>query len=247
MRRLAVNVVVGGSRGIGAALARRLAGAGPLVLAARGAERLGEVAAELGAEAQVIDASEPGALDARLAKSKERHGRVDGLAIAVGSILLKPAHVASDEEWRDVLRVNLDVAFFAVRAAARGLRGGSTSVLLFSTAAAAVGLPNHEAIAASKAGVEGLVRSAAATYASQGLRFNAIAPGLVRTPLSARITGSEASLKASVAMHALGRIGEPEEIASLAAWLLGPEGSWATGQVFALDGGLSAVRARSGA
>jgi NAD(P)-dependent dehydrogenase (short-subunit alcohol dehydrogenase family) len=119
-------------------------------------------------------------------------------------------------------------------------------VVLFSTAAAAVGLPNHEAIAAAKAGVEGLVRSAAATYASQGLRFNAIAPGLVRTPLSARITSSETALKASVAMHPLGRIGEPDEVASLAAWLLGPDATWATGQVYTLDGGLAALRARSG-
>ena len=244
---MAVNVVIGATGGIGAALARRLAAVGPLVLAARGAERLGQLAGELGAEAHVLDATDPGAIDALLSATKERHGRVDGLAVAVGSILLRPAHLTSDEEWREVLRLNLDVAFYAVRAAARTLRGGSSSVLLFSSAAAAVGLPNHEAIAAAKAGVEGLVRSAAASYASQGLRFNAIAPGLVRTPLSGRITGSEASLKASVAMHALGRIGEPDEIASLAAWLLGPEAMWATGQIYALDGGLGAVRARSGA
>jgi NAD(P)-dependent dehydrogenase (short-subunit alcohol dehydrogenase family) len=243
---MAVNLIVGASGGIGAALARRLAGAGQLVLAARGAERLGAIANELGAEHHTVDAREPGALDALLTTVKERHGRIDGLAIAVGSILLKPAHLTSDDEWRDVLRANLDVAFFAVRAAARVLRGGSTSVVLFSTAAAAVGLPNHEAIAAAKAGVEGLVRSAAATYASQGLRFNAIAPGLVRTPLSARITSSETALKASVAMHPLGRIGEPDEVASLAAWLLGPDATWATGQVYTLDGGLAALRARSG-
>jgi NAD(P)-dependent dehydrogenase (short-subunit alcohol dehydrogenase family) len=123
-------------------------------------------------------------------------------------------------------------------------KGGS--VVLMSTAAAHVGLPNHEAIAAAKAGVEGLARSAAATYASRGLRFNVVAPGLVETPLSERITSSEAGRKASLAMHPLGRLGEPGEVAGVVSWLLGAESSWVTGQVFVVDGGLSAVRGGRG-
>ena len=114
-----------------------------------------------------------------------------------------------------------------------------------SSAAARHGLANHEAIAAAKAAVEGLVRSAAATYAPRGVRVNAVAPGLVRTPLAARLTANPASLAASEAMHPLGRIGEPDDVAALVAWTLGPEATWVTGQGGGMDGGLSSGAGRA--
>ena len=107
-------------------------------------------------------------------------------------------------------------------------------------AAAQAGVPNHAAIAAAKAGVEGLVRATAATYASRGLRINAVAPGLVETPLTARITGNEAARAASEKMHGLGRIGDPDDIAHAVRYLL--ESTWTTGQVLVVDGGLSGVK-----
>jgi NAD(P)-dependent dehydrogenase (short-subunit alcohol dehydrogenase family) len=113
-----------------------------------------------------------------------------------------------------------------------------------SSCAAAIGLANHEAISAAKAAVEGLARSAAATYAGAGLRFNVVAPGLIGTPLASRITGNEAALKASIAMHPVGRIGQPMEVAQLIAHLLDPTGGFITGQVFGIDGGLSRVKSR---
>jgi NAD(P)-dependent dehydrogenase (short-subunit alcohol dehydrogenase family) len=119
------------------------------------------------------------------------------------------------------------------------------SVVLVSSAAARVGISNHEAIAAAKAGVIGLMRSAAATYAARGLRFNAVAPGLVRTPMTERITKRPSATSASTAMHALGRLGEPADVARLIAWLLDPEQTWITGQVLGADGGLATVRPRS--
>ncbi|MEP7216365.1 MAG: SDR family oxidoreductase, partial [Anaerolineaceae bacterium] len=121
---------------------------------------------------------------------------------------------------------------------------GGGSIVLMSSAAARIGIANHEAIAAAKAGVAGLALSAAATYAPRGVRINVVAPGLVRTPLSARIVDNAASLKVSESMHALGRIGEADDVASLIEYLLAPAQRWVTGQVFGVDGGLGTLRTR---
>ena len=117
--------------------------------------------------------------------------------------------------------------------------------MLMSSAAARIGLANHEAIAAAKAGIIGLAQSASATYAAKNIRFNVVAPGLVDTPLAAGITRSPVMKKASEAMHPLGRIGQPDEIASVIEWLLSSDSSWVTGQVIGVDGGLSSVRCRA--
>ena len=130
------------------------------------------------------------------------------------------------------------------RSAARAMLKTGGSVCLVSSAAARIGLANHEAIAAAKAGVIGLVLSAAASYAPRNIRVNCVAPGLVRTPLTARITENEAALKGSIAMHALGRVGEPDDVASAIEWLMDPAQSWITGQVLGVDGGLATVRSR---
>jgi NAD(P)-dependent dehydrogenase (short-subunit alcohol dehydrogenase family) len=119
------------------------------------------------------------------------------------------------------------------------------SVLLFSSAAGRIGLANHEAIAAAKAGVIGLTLSAAATYAPRKLRFNCIAPGLVQTSMSEKITSNQSAAAFSRALHPLGRLGEPADIAPLAAVLLSDEGSWITGQVFGVDGGLATVKTKA--
>jgi len=107
------------------------------------------------------------------------------------------------------------------------------------------GIANHEAIAAAKGGVIALTRSAAATYAAKGIRFNCICPGLVDTKMAGVVTRSEQGRKASEAMHALGRLGTPDDIAPMLALLLGDGGDWITGQVIGVDGGLSRVRPRS--
>ena len=245
-----VYVLVGGTGGIGAPLARRLASDGAhVVVGARDASKLSALAGETGAKAFTLDATEPDAIAGLVDAALDAHGRVDGIANLVGSITLKPAHALSPEAFDETLRLNLHTAFYAVRAAATAMRKNAEpaggAVVLMSSVAATLGLANHEAVAAAKAGVDGLVRAAAATYAPQGIRVNSVAPGLVRTPLAGRLVASEQAVEASAKMHPLGRIGEPEDLTDAIAFLLdrGRSG-WVTGQTLAVDGGFSNVRPR---
>lgn len=242
-----VFVILGATGGIGSALSHRLARRGSrLVIGARQATKLHALADAIGAHAHALDATDTNAVQTCVDQTVERFGRLDGIANCVGSLLLKPAHLTSDAEWAEALAVNLGSAFATVKAAARAMMRHGGSIVLVSSVAARFGLANHEAIAAAKAGVIGLVLSAAASYAPRNIRVNGVAPGMVRTSLTERLTSSEPALKASTAMHALGRIGEPSDIASAIAWLLDPEQSWVTGQVLSVDGGMSAVKPRIG-
>lgn len=189
-----------------------------------------------------VDATDPDQIDACADAAAAAIGGLDGITNCVGSILLKPAHLTTTADWQATIATNLTSAFGCVRAAGRLLKAEGGSVVLVSSAAARVGLANHEAIAASKAGINGLVLSAAATYARQKIRFNAVAPGLVRTPLAGGLVSSELAEKASIGMHPLGRLGEPGDVARAIVWLLDPAQSWVTAQVIGVDGGLADVK-----
>jgi 3-oxoacyl-[acyl-carrier protein] reductase len=243
-----VVIIFGASGGIGSALARQLIDAGSkVILVARVTNRLDIVADELKSESFSLDATDSGAVDRCFDQIIEKHGRVDGVVNCAGSLLLKPAHLTTDEDWAAVLGNNLTSAFHILRAAtARMMKTGGGSIVLMSSAVAQRGMINHEAIAAAKAGVVGLALSAAATYARYKIRVNCVAPGLTRTPLTQALTKNETSLKMSAALHPLGRIGEPDEVASAIKWFLSSDQSWVTGQVLAVDGGLSSVQARMG-
>jgi NAD(P)-dependent dehydrogenase (short-subunit alcohol dehydrogenase family) len=191
-----------------------------------------------------VEASDPDAVDACADAAVAALGGLEGIVNCAGSLILKPAHLTTTVEWQATLAANLSSAFGCVRAAGRLLRAEGGSVVLVSSAAARVGLANHEAIAAAKAGIIGLVLSAAATYAKAKLRFNAVAPGLVRTPLTKGLVASELAEKASIGMHPLGRLGEPEDVARAIHFLLDPAQGWITGQVLGVDGGLADLRSR---
>ena len=243
-----VMIVVGGAGGIGSAVSRRLAARGHrMVITGRHAERLETIATETGAQTVTLDARDSAAVDAMIQSVLASHGRVDGVVNCAGSILLKPAHLISDQEFADTLATNLTTAFNLLRATTRVMmkQAGGGSLVLCSSVAARRGLVNHEAIAAAKAGVEGLALAAAASYARFGVRVNCVAPGLTRTELTRSLTQNETVAKMSAALHPLGRIGEPSEVASAICWLLDAEQSWVTGQVIGVDGGLGHVQARS--
>lgn len=238
-------LILGATGAVGQALARELHAEGwRVALAARDDDALGSLAEELGAPSYTFEAHDPETIEQAVSESAKALGGLDGIVNAVGSILLKAAHQTSYEEWHNTLAVNLTSCFAVLRGAPRALGKTGGSVVFVATAAARTGLPSHEAIAAAKAGVCGLTLSAAATYASRGIRVNAVAPGLVDAKMSAPILSNDLSRKASESMIPLGRIGRPEEVASAIAWFLSPRQAWVTGQVLGVDGGLAAARPR---
>lgn len=243
------HILIGGiTGGLGSALAKRLSQQGVQVSGfARDAGKFDALSAELpGAQLFAAEATDSHSVASAFETAQQGAGPLTGYAHCIGSILLKSAHQLSDEEWAQTIRLNLDSAFYALRAGVKAMQKQQHGSLVFvSTGAARAGLPAHEAIAAAKAGLEGLVRSAAASYATRGLRFNAVAPGMVETPLAAPILSTEAGRKVSVAMHPLGRVGQPDEIASLMAWLLSDEARWVSGETYSIDGGLAHLRQRA--
>lgn len=237
-------LVLGGSGGIGFALAERLAARGrPVHLAARDAVRLAERAAALGgAPFSVCDVNDPAAL-ARTVAEAAAGGGLAGLAYCVGSIGLEPLKRVTAERMLDAYRLNAVGALLAVQAAEKELRAARGAVVLFSSVAATAGFPNHTVIAAAKGAVEALTRSLAAELAPE-VRVNCVAPSLVRTPLAAGLTGNETLARSIAALHPLPRLGEPEDAAAAAEFLLSADSAWITGQVLAVDGGRSAVRTK---
>ncbi len=239
-------VILGATGAVGSSLSRRLKGAGhDVFLAGRNPQVLRDLSEELSAPALELDVLEPGSIERTIQSACETFDHIDGVVNCIGSVLLKPAHLTGDEEWSEVLAVNLTSAFETVRSAAKVLGRQGGSVVLISSAAARVGLANHEAIAAAKAGVIGLTLSAAASYAGRGIRVNAVAPGLVKSNMTRNLWESAAAESMSSSLHALNRLGEPEQVASMIEWLLHPANDWVTGQVFGVDGGLATVIPRS--
>lgn len=237
-------IVIGATGGIGSAMSRRLARSSNLVLAGRREDRLSALAKDLNALHRVADATRLDDVQALFQDGADRFGRVDGIVNCAGTILLKPAHLISDEEFDETIAANLRTAFNTVKVGARAMMSDGGSIVLCSSAVALTGIANHDAISAAKAGVVGLTRAAAATYANRNIRVNCVAPGLTRTPLSQFITENETSEKKSISMHALGRLGKPEDIASAICWLLDPDNDWVTGQMIGVDGGLGTLQPR---
>lgn len=237
-------LLIGGAGGIGTEVSTRLIKNGHrVVIAERDEDKAQRKAAELGAEAEVCNATDFDQVQDLVARVLEKHGRFDGVANLAGSIVIKPATSISADEFRETIDQNLTSAFALVRAASRPMQKAERgSIVLMSSCAARLGLMHHEAIAAAKAGVIGLTQSAAASLAASGVRVNCVAPGLVDTPMAERLTSSDRAREASEKMHPLGRLGTPSDIAPAIEWLLTDTSSWVTGQTIGVDGGLAAVK-----
>lgn len=235
-------LIYGGSGGIGFALASLLKEKGyDLHLAGRNNQRLSEVATSLGAGYTVGDATDPHFFH----QAAQDAGDIVGLAYAIGTINLKSLARFTPEELDTDFQINARGAALAVAASAPTLKKNSeSSVVLFSTVAVQQGFANHVSVSMAKGAIEGLTLALAAELAPK-VRVNAIAPSLTATPLAAGLLSNPQMEQAIAAMHPIPRLGTPEDSAQAAAFLLGPESSWITGQILGVDGGRSSLRLKA--
>ena len=228
-------LVVGGSSGIGGEITRRLSRDGHhVIVGSRTADQLEGLAGVTHVALDVTKAPLPAEVVPK---------KLDGLVYCPGSIRLRPLRALKTEDFEADFQVNLLGAVQSIQACLAALKKADdgASIVLFSTVAVQTGMPYHASIASAKGAVEGLTRSLAAELAPK-IRVNAIAPSLTDTPLASSLLASDEKRKASANRHPLQRIGNPEEIAGAACYLLSPEGSWMTGQILHQDGGMGAVR-----
>jgi NAD(P)-dependent dehydrogenase (short-subunit alcohol dehydrogenase family) len=238
-------LILGGSGGVGSCLAKTLSAQGAAVhLFARDRDRLEKVRGEIGeAEITPVDVTDSAGLREAIVAAGEGEAGVAGLAYCVGSIVLKPLKRVTEEDFLQAFRVNALGAALAVQAAEPALRRGGGSVVLFSTIAAGSGFINHSVTASAKGATEALTRSLAADLAPD-VRVNCIAPSLMKTPLAQSFTQNESMARSIAGLHPVPRLGEAEDASALAAFLLGPESSWISGQVIAVDGGRGTLRVK---
>ncbi len=226
-------LIVGASSGIGKSLAERLVAKGANVYTASRHNNDTPSVTHLVFDAQSNDfqcfASLPDI--------------IHGVAYCPGSINLKPFHRLSLADFQQDLNINLLGAVGVLQAVLPKLKKAETaSVVLFSTVAVQTGMGFHASIAAAKGAVEGLTRALAAEWAMQRIRVNAIAPSLTDTPLAKNLLSTDEKKEASNRRHPIGRYGTANDVAAMAAFLMGDEASWITGQIFGVDGGLGSVR-----
>jgi NAD(P)-dependent dehydrogenase (short-subunit alcohol dehydrogenase family) len=243
-------LVTGATSGIGYAIARRCAAEGARVLATgRDGTRLAELVRSAEAAAggsitgHVADLSEASAADECVAAAVSAFGGLDGVVHSAGIIRRQEdLRETTDEQWAQMMNVNLDASFRLARASLRAMVPDGGSIVLVGSQLAQVAAPGYASYCASKGAVESLVRALAVDFGPSGVRVNALAPGVVATPLAYVDRANFDDLVEGIAARLpLRRIGQPDDMAGPAVFLLSDDSAWMTGQSLVVDGGYTVL------
>jgi NAD(P)-dependent dehydrogenase (short-subunit alcohol dehydrogenase family) len=240
-----VAIITGGGSGIGRGIAVALAREGANVaICGRDRKKLDAVAAEIGSAclSVVADVSTAKQVELLVRMTVERFGRVTTVVNNAGVLLAGTAESLREDQWEQTFNVNVRGPWLLARAALPHLRAaGGGSIINLGSVLSMVGARNRVAYAASKGAVLAMTRAMALDHAADKVRVNCICPGIVETEMVAAFNMDETARKQRLAMHPLGRFGQPEDVAGLAVFLASDESSWITGAAYTVDGGYSAL------
>jgi len=224
-------LLIGGSYGIGLAIAKELQFENNVYIASRSSENLADIRAThiaFDATTDTIDTSKLPTI-------------IDGLVYCPGSINLRPFKGLKPEAFETDLQINFLSLVKVIQSVLPNLLASEqASIVAFSSVAATMGMPFHTSVAASKGAIEGFAKALAAEYAPK-IRVNVIAPSLTDTPLADKFLNNETKQEKSAERHPLKRFGKPEDSAQMATFLLSDKSSWISGQIFHVDGGMSTL------
>lgn len=223
-------VLIGGSYGIGAAIAEKLRNEHHVIIASRSNANIPK-----GITHHTFDVLKNDISSLNLPE------KIDGLVYSPGSINLKPFKMMSPETFKEDMELNFHSLVRVVHGLLPKLKNSEqASLVFFSTVAVKVGMPFHTSVAAAKGAIEGFAKAMAAEYAPN-FRVNVIAPSLTDSPLASKLLNSDSKKEKMAERHPLKKVGSTEDIAAMAAFLLNEDSQWITGQVFGVDGGLSTL------
>jgi len=240
-----VVIVTGGAQGIGAACARRFAREGGRVVIADVAREPGEaLARDIGGHFIACDVGDKAQVDALVAAVLEEAGRIDVLVNNAGIFKAADFLDISEADFDAVLRVNLKGAFLMAQAVARAMVQGGVrgAIVHMSSVNGVMAIPSIASYNVSKGGINQLTRVMALALADHGIRVNAVAPGTIATELAAQaVLTSDDARRKILSRTPLKRLGEPEEVADVVAWLASDAASYVTGEIVTVDGGRMAL------
>ncbi len=240
-----IALITGGGSGIGKAIAAGMLREGArVVICGRNREKLKRATTELGAGCAPVaaDIANPQEIENLIGAAVSEFGRIDVLVNNAGVLLAGNLESLTDQQWQQTFDVNVRAVWLLSRAVLPHMRTvGGGSIINIGSVLSFLGARNRVAYAASKGAMLAMTRAMAQDHAAENIRVNCICPGIVETELVAAFNRDETARRQRLAMHPMGRFGQPEDVAGLAVFLASDAASWITGAAYTVDGGYSAV------